>query len=150
MFNTYVGSESKMVSLNRSVKKKKIVNYSRFFSYSNGKGEKILTRRVIIVNSNRQISRHVGDWVPPFHGKVDASFFLIQVIEVEQNLFICKTSSLEVPHLSGQNISVQVLLLNDVTSWNSNVQHCHTRSTRFIDVSPSANKFNKSINLIIV
>lgn len=117
----------------------------------------MFTWSVIIVNSNWQITWHVGNWQPSFHREVYTSRFIVQLkkineivkrdndliscetykVEVEQNFLFGELCSLQVSNAFTQNVWIQFLLLNDVTSWNCNVQNSHTRSNRFVQVIPA-------------
>ena len=45
-------------------------------------------RCVVVVDADGQVARHVGYWIPPFEGEVDASLFGVQSVEVEHYLLI--------------------------------------------------------------
>lgn len=40
---------------------------------------RLLTWRIVIIHSNREIPRHVGNWVPPLYCEVDTCILLIQL-----------------------------------------------------------------------
>jgi len=40
---------------------------------------RFLTWRIVVVHSNREVPRHVGDWVPPLDCEVDTRVLIIQL-----------------------------------------------------------------------
>lgn len=77
---------------------------------------KILTRCIIVVNSNGKIPRHIGDWIPSLDGKINASFLRIKIIKVEKHFGRLESCSLKISYLTSSHVRVKILLLDDITS----------------------------------
>lgn len=57
-------------------------------------------------------------------------------VKVEEHFPLLKPGTLQVANTLREDISIQLLLLDDVSCGNGDVQHSHSRSYRLIEVCP--------------
>lgn len=57
-------------------------------------------------------------------------------VKVEENTALQESSTLQIAYPSWPNISIEILLLNYVACRNGNIEYCHARAYRLIQICP--------------
>ena len=104
--------------------------------------------RVIVVDPNGQVARHVGDRIPAFEGELDASIVAIQRVEIENDFVIEKLGPAQIAHPPGQDVLIQHLLLHVIASRHGNVQHGHTGLVGFTLVGPAGTDVVRNVRIV--